>query len=68
MPKIDDKAARRARNDTIAAFDDAVRLVGGYIERCQDSDERGRLIGVLPALREVRHQFEVATLPDEEEG
>ena len=46
---------RRARNDTIARFDDTLNALRSYIERYPDSEERVRLLGAEPALRDVRY-------------
>lgn len=59
---------RERRHATIAAFDDAVRLVGSYLEQAEDREERTRLVGVLPDLRNVRHRFELATSPEDTGG
>jgi hypothetical protein len=59
-------AKSRARNNTIAAFDDTLNALRSYIERYPDSEERVRLLGAEPALRDVRYQFERATAPEDE--
>lgn len=57
-------AKRRARNDVIAKFDDALNALRWYIERFPDSEERARLCGVEPDLKDVRYRFELATSPE----
>jgi hypothetical protein len=54
------------RNHVIAEFDRTVVALQGYIEQVDDSKELARLCGILPELRDVRHQFERATAPDED--
>ena len=51
-----------ARNATIAAFDAAVMVLRGYLETYPDAEERQRLMGVDPALRNIRRHFEIATM------
>jgi hypothetical protein len=53
------------RNDVIEAFDLAVVKLESYIEAVRDSEECARLVGVLPDLRDARHRFELASMPEE---
>lgn len=65
----EDDARRRwtdRRGDTIAAFDVVIHLVRRYIDECNDSSERVRLVGLLPNLERDRAHFENATAPEEE--
>jgi hypothetical protein len=58
-------AKKRARNDVIAKFDDTLNALRAYIARFPDSEERARLGGVEPDLRDVRHRFELSTSPEQ---
>jgi len=60
------KQKRYARNEVIARFDDTIGAMQRYIDEFPDGEERGRLVGQIPDLRDVRHRFELATAPDDE--
>lgn len=57
---------RRARNNTIESLDVALNAVRGYIDTRTDQEERLRLLGLEPDLRDLRHRFELATSPEDE--
>jgi hypothetical protein len=57
------RAKREGRMRVIAAFGDTLRELGAYIDHASE-DDRARLVGVLPALREGCVRFELATLAD----
>lgn len=63
--------ARRSKSptrlDVIAALDETAITLLAYVQSLSSRDVT-RLVGVIPALADVRERFERATVPEDPDG